>query len=159
MQPRDTPAESSSRPLVFRVSRLVAWCGVIGILFCAYTALFAGGLTDVVLYPKVALFREAAPDSTRFCILMIAAGLVLIAYRIRVRLTITADSVEYRGLLCSRRVLWRDVTRIFIRPHRGDIDVFSGSRRQRLPGNLGDRRLLVKLINENAAHAVESSAQ
>lgn len=112
--------ESSNH--VFRVWRAIPALGWICLAYHGYTLLYAAGLVDIVLYPKVVEFRAATPQSIEFCGLMIVLSALVIGVGFQ-RILVSSTGIEFRCPFRRRSVAWRDVHRCRIRPNLGDIEI------------------------------------
>jgi len=99
---------------VYRLDSFVLWGGVVVLLFWLYVILYATGATDWVLFSKISdvRMRIAETGTIVFLMLMVGMCVVLLFLWARIKLTLDADGVVYRGCFRTVRLRWCDVTRL-----------------------------------------------
>lgn len=102
-----------------RIQLGVPCLGVVGLLFVTYVCLYGAGIIDWKVFPNVEGFRPL-DRSAPWDLIMAGMALVLLSSA-RIKVTVNADGVVYRGCVRTVRLQWCDVTRMTYAPHGIDI--------------------------------------
>jgi len=116
----------------YRVVLLIPMLGLCGIVFWAYVVLYSAGLIEWRLFSKVESFNLTDRATLLLHALFFVAGGFLLALR-RVKADVTDDGIRYHGIMRSRYIRWRDVTKIAGGACANAVDLWSGDEHISLP--------------------------